>query len=175
MRILLAALPLALVLTATACGGDGPVAENADNAAAINEAVADANEVAEAAHDVGNATAAAELNDAEDSGSENGPPTPAHSISFPMEMRGRWGMVPNDCQPGRADAKGLITIGERSVMFYESVGRLKQPRPSPANSVSGIFAFTGEGQNWEKSMTFTRAGDTLARAEKEGRFTYRRC
>jgi hypothetical protein len=92
-----------------------------------------------------------------------------------MEMRGRWGMVANDCDPNRSDAKGLIQIGERSVSFYESRATFKEPRPSPEGSFSGLFSFVGEGQTWEKVMTFTRNGDTLVRAEEAGRFTYRRC
>ncbi len=52
---------------------------------------------------------------------------------------------------------------------------LKEQRPAIATSFAGLFAFTGEGQNWEKVMTFTRTGDTLKRAEESGTFTYRRC
>ena len=44
-----------------------------------------------------------------------------------------------------------------------------------ATSFAGLFGFTGEGQTWEKVMTFTRTGDTLKRAEEEGSFTYKRC
>ena len=49
MRLLLASLPLALVLAATACGGRDPVADEAENTAGLNEAVAEANAAAEAA------------------------------------------------------------------------------------------------------------------------------
>ena len=52
---------------------------------------------------------------------------------------------------------------------------LKERRPAIATSFSGLFGFTGEGQTWEKVMTFTRSGDTLTRAEDEGSFTYKRC
>ena len=44
-----------------------------------------------------------------------------------------------------------------------------------ATSFSGLFTFTGEGERWEKVMTFTRTGDTLKRADKEGSTIYRRC
>ena len=52
---------------------------------------------------------------------------------------------------------------------------LKERRPAIATSFAGLFAFTGEGQSWQKVMTFTRTGDTLKRAEEEGTFTYKRC
>jgi hypothetical protein len=165
---------LAVLLAASACGGPGPVADEAEDTRILGETGAAANEASAAVTDALD-NGAPVLNEAEDWGSENGPPTPVSSISFPMEMRGRWGMVANDCQPGRSDAKGLITIGEQSVYFYESVAKLTEHRPAIATSFSGVFAFTGEGQKWEKVMTFTQTGDTLVRAEEEGRFTYKRC
>ena len=94
---------------------------------------------------------------------------------IPGQYRGRWGMVAADCEPGRSDAKGLITIGEKTIRFYESTATLKEQRPAIATSFAGLFAFTGEGQSWQKVMTFTRTGDTLKRAEEEGTFTYKRC
>jgi len=94
---------------------------------------------------------------------------------FPAQYRGRWGLVAADCTSTRGDAKGLITIGDTTVKFYESLASLKEQRPAIATSFSGLFAFTGEGQKWEKVMTFTRSGDTLERADEEGSFTYTRC
>lgn len=95
--------------------------------------------------------------------------------TIPAQYRGRWGMVPADCTSTRGDAKGLIRIGERTIRFYEATATLKEQRPAIATSFGGNFAFTGEGQTWEKDMTLTRNGDTLTRAEPEGTFTYRRC
>ena len=43
------------------------------------------------------------------------------------------------------------------------------------NEHRGLFGFTGEGQTWEKVMTFTRTGETLKRAEEDGSYTYKRC
>ena len=101
------------------------------------------------------------------------PPTPGGII--PAQYQGRWGMVPADCTSTRGDAKGLITIGDTSIKFYESTATLTEQRPAIATSFAGLFAFRGEGQSWEKVMTFTRTGDTLKRAEAEGSFTYKRC
>lgn len=94
---------------------------------------------------------------------------------IPAQYRGRWGMAPADCTSKRGDAKGLITVGDKTIRFYESTATLKEQRPAIATSFSGLFGFTGEGQTWEKVMTFTRTGDTLKRAEDEGSFTYKRC
>ena len=103
------------------------------------------------------------------------PPEQAGSATIPAQYHGRWGMVANDCQPGRADAKGLITVSSASIRFYEAVATLKERRPAIPEAFSGLFSFTGEGQNWEKVMTFTRAGDRLRRVEDSGTFNYLRC
>ena len=122
------------------------------------------------------ATNEAALNEADDAGSEQpSPPVTPESMMIPGQYRGRWGMVPADCEQGRSDAKGLLTIGEKTLVFYESTGTLKEQRPAIATSFSGLFDFTGEGQKWSKVITFTRTGDTLKRAEEAGTFTYRRC
>jgi hypothetical protein len=103
------------------------------------------------------------------------PPDQVLGASIPAQYHGRWGMVAGDCTSSRGDSKGLIDIGPTTVKFYEAVAALKEQRPAIATSFSGLFAFTGEGQNWEKVMTFTRTGDLLKRAEEAGSFTYTRC
>ena len=116
------------------------------------------------------------LNEADDAGSElPSPPNTPEASMIPDQYRGRWGMVAADCDRNRSDAKGAITIGEKTIRFYEAVATLKERRPAIATSFSGLFAFSGEGQRWEKVMTFTRTGDTLKRAEDSGTFTYKRC
>lgn len=116
------------------------------------------------------------LNEADDAGSEQpSPPGTPEASMIPSQYRGRWGMVAADCDRSRSDAKGAITVGERTILFYESTATLKERRPAIATSFSGLFDFTGEGQNWQKVMTFTRTGDTLKRAEESGTFTYTRC
>jgi len=102
------------------------------------------------------------------------PPEPV-TAAIPAQYHGRWGMVAADCTSTRGDAKGMIDIGDGTIKFFESVATLKEQRPAIATSFSGLFAFTGEGQKWEKVMTFTRTGDTLKRAEEVGTFTYKRC
>jgi hypothetical protein len=102
-------------------------------------------------------------------------PPEAVSTTIPAQYHGRWGMVPADCTSTRGDNKGLITIGDKTVRFFEAVATLKEQRPAIPESFSGLFAFTGEGQNWQKVMTFSRTGDSLKRAEEEGTFTYKRC
>jgi hypothetical protein len=94
---------------------------------------------------------------------------------IPAQYRGRWGMVPADCTSTRGDAKGLITIDARTIRFYESLATLKAQRPAIATSFAGLYAFSGEGQSWEKVVTLTRTDGHLTRADDEGSFEYRRC
>lgn len=103
------------------------------------------------------------------------PSPPAPTALIPAQYRGRWGMVAADCTSTRGDAKGLMTVADRTIRFYEATATLKEQRPAIATSFSGSFGFTGEGQNWEKVMTFTRTGETLKRAEDSGTYSYRRC
>ena len=102
-------------------------------------------------------------------------PEPGAAVSIPAQYRGRWGMVAADCEPGRSDAKGLMVVEATRLNFYESRAKLVAQRPAIATSFSGLFAFTGEGQSWEKVQTLTRTGDTLKRADDEGSYTYTRC
>lgn len=173
MKRMLAAAMLALALAA--CQQNDP------NNIAIDEGNSLNADIETLPPDEGNEeTAAANggtgLNEADDAGSEQpSPPNTPEASMIPDQYRGRWGMVAADCDRNRDDAKGAITIGERTILFYESRATLKERRPAIATSFAGLFAFTGEGQNWEKVMTFTRTGNTLKRAEETGTFTYTRC
>jgi hypothetical protein len=100
-------------------------------------------------------------------------PSPAPTI--PAQYRGRWGLVPADCTSTRGDAKGLITIGDRTVRFYEATATLREQLPSTAGRFTGAFSHTGEGQSWETLTSFSRQGDTLTRTEGSQGFTYTRC
>lgn len=171
MKIVLAAIPLAFLLTAVACSADEPGDAEAENTANLDAVVAEANAMAEAVHEQTDPTPPAPgTNQSEP---ELVQPIPGGVI--PDQYQGRWGMVPADCTSTRGDAKGLMTIGDTRIRFYESTATLTHRRPAIATSFSGLFAFRGEGQAWEKVMTFTRTGDTLQRAEEGGRFTYTRC
>lgn len=138
---------------AVAAGGDGggrvgdPVKRGAEKATPEtlprNLAVADANQTNEVA-------------------------PPASDLVIPPPFRGRWGLVPADCEQDRSDAKGLLTIGERTLRFYESAGTLRERQAAAAPSFAGVFAFTGEGMNWERTITLTRDGNQLRRVEDGG-------
>jgi hypothetical protein len=172
MRQTATAVLLALALAACQQGSDDNFAIDETNTANAEVETLPPDETVTNDADLGEEA----VNEADDGGSEQAsPPNTPESQMIPAHYRGRWGMVRADCDRNRSDAKGAITIGERTIIFYEATATLKEQRPAIATSFAGLFAFTGEGQNWQKVMTFTRTGDTLKRAEPEGTFTYKRC
>jgi predicted small lipoprotein YifL len=86
---------------------------------------------------------------------------------LPAAMQGRWGLVPADCEPGRADAKGLLVIAPRRLEFYESAATLTDISESTPGRIRASFDFTGEGMSWQRDMTLAVGDDgrTLVRRE----------
>lgn len=89
------------------------------------------------------------------------------SDTLPSAVQGRWGLTAGDCRPGADDAKGLMEVGPSSLKFYESratVIRIVEQGPS---RVVADFAFTGEGQTWERQMILDAqdGGTTLIRRD----------
>lgn len=110
--------------------------------------------------------------------------TPAgfEKMDIPPALQGRWGMVPADCEPGRADAKGLLVIGARRLEFYESVGTLDELDEMEPTRIRGDFDFMGEGMEWDRDVTLELqdSGATLIRREagdgaEPGPFRYSKC
>ena len=102
---------------------------------------------------------------------------------IPAAMRGRWGLVAADCEPGRDDAKGLLTVTADKLEFYESVGTLDSIIESAPTRIRASFDFEGEGQTWERDgmLEIQDGGDTLVRREyggidaAPGPFRYTKC
>jgi len=100
------------------------------------------------------------------------------TLLIPAAFHGRWGMGPADCEPGRSDAKGLITIGDKTIDFYESKGTLTKVTLNAPENFTGTFAFTGEGQSWTNSQNLKLTGSsTLIRSETDvaQSYSYKRC
>ena len=153
-------VPIAM-LTVVACGGRDPVDDKVKNTAglpAINEPAPDATGAPPA-----NAVAAQ--------------PLPAAAAKVPAPLQGRWGLTPGDCTSTRGDAKGLLIIGPADFKFYESRAVPGPDTQTSPDSISGNFAFTGEGQTWTNFEAFERRGHDLVRTESNpmASFTYARC
>ncbi|TMV90475.1 hypothetical protein FGG78_12675 [Thioclava sp. BHET1] len=82
-------------------------------------------------------------------------PDAGAQMQLPQEMRGRWGLTANDCtarHEALGDNKGLITIGPRTITFYESRATLRSISERAADRVDATFDVSGEGMEWTREM-----------------------
>ena len=96
---------------------------------------------------------------------------------IPAQFQGRWGLTPADCISTRGDNKGLLVITGDALKFYESRAVPGISIEKSANSISGEFNFTGEGQSWTKYESFKLQPDGLMRTERSpaASYTYAKC
>ena len=112
-----------------------------------------------------------------------GDPRPRPSASgpavaeLPAAFRGRWGLLPADCEAGRSDNKGLVTVEPKALIFYESRAVPQSIVQTGPNAVSMDVAFSGEGQEWRRTVRLEARDNVLVREEDSPRLslTYRRC
>jgi hypothetical protein len=107
---------------------------------------------------------------------------PAAPQAIPAALRGRWGLVPDDCTSTRGDAKGLLTIGPDTLTFYESRAKLGQIEEIDDSRIRASFDFSGEGMIWTRDavLGLKDGGKTLVRREygedaTPGPLRYTRC
>lgn len=96
------------------------------------------------------------------------PAAPQAVATIPPRFRGRWGLIAADCEAGRPDAKGLMEVTGEVLRFYESKARPAQLAQLDATTLRGRFAFTGEGMEWERTITLDLedGGARLTRSEE---------
>lgn len=167
IRFVFPIIVLTAVMSAGACSGRDPVAD-------------EVNQLAAAPTNVGmlppDESAATPTNE-QDNGIDDPTPPPAEAGKIPASLHGRWGMTPADCTSTRGDAKGLLTVSADSLRFYESVAKPAADVRTSDNSVSGNFAFTGEGMTWTKFEALELQRGKLVRTESDPMtsYTYARC
>lgn len=147
-------LPLLAIALVAGCGQPSPVDPKAKNVAAVPAA-------------------------SENSPSAVGAP-PAQAAdagAIPAPLRGRWGLEPADCTSTKGDAKGLLIVSADDLKFYESRAVPGDDAGTTANSISGQFNFTGEGQSWTRFEALQLQKDGLVRTESNpaASFTYAKC
>jgi len=150
------------MLAVVACGGRDPVANDAGNTAELPTLNEPAPSATGEPH--GDAVRPAGA-------------LPAPAVKIPAAFQGRWGLTPNDCVPGRSDAKGLLEIAGDELHFYDSRAVPAKGVSTDANSISGDFAFVGEGMQWTKFQSLQLRGHELVRTENNpaASFTYAKC
>lgn len=92
---------------------------------------------------------------------------PITAATFPAAMRGKWAMSPADCDPTTGADKGALTIGEKSVKFYESVADLTNAKIATPTEVRAVFDYEGEGMKWQRDASYKLedGGKTLVLTE----------
>jgi hypothetical protein len=103
---------------------------------------------------------------------------PEDAASIPRRFRGRWGLVPADCDPRRDDNKGLMQVTAQKLSFYESRAIPSAVKRAGPDTIAVSLAFSGEGQTWTEAARFTlrQNGRILVRAGGEGGpLRYTRC
>ena len=109
--------------------------------------------------------------------------TPAKlPTQIPDQFHGRWGLTAADCTSTRGDAKGLLTINEARLTFYESRGTLDRVIAATDTSFDANYGFLGEGQSWEREERLKMVDGQLQRRtdaapgqEPPVNLTYTRC
>jgi len=102
---------------------------------------------------------------------------PAAAAAIPATLHGRWGLSPADCMSGRSDAKGLLVVTTGEMRFYESRAVPSADVQTDSGSMSGHFAFTGEGQSWSRYEALKLDKQMLVRTEANptASFSYAKC
>jgi hypothetical protein len=101
----------------------------------------------------------------------------APTTAIPAALHGRWGLTPADCTSTKGDTKGLLVISSDRLTFYESRALPARNIRTTSDSFSADFAFTGEGQKWNRFETLRITKGKLVRTESSpmASFTYVRC
>ena len=156
------ALTIVAAATLAACGRPEAVADEAKNGSALPDT---------------NKTSPSPSGGAPSAGAEAGNAVTAPVSKIPGPLQGRWGLSPADCTSTIGDAKGLLVVGDDELRFYESVAVPAGDVQTSANSISGDFAYTGEGQNWTRHQTLEIRDGQLIRTERDpvATFRYVRC
>ena len=166
-------VPIAIlggVTTLVACSGRDPVADNAANGTAAPA------EVDVLPPDESVATPTNDLDNADDE-DVNVSQASDTATAIPAAFQGRWGLTPADCVASRSDTKGLLVVDADGMRFYEAQAKPAGELRLTPKSVSGSFAFTGEGQSWKKHQVLELQDHKLVRTESDpmASYTYARC
>ncbi|MEG3155442.1 hypothetical protein [Sphingomonas sp. RB1R13] len=101
---------------------------------------------------------------------------------IPDHFQGRWGLNKADCTSTRSDAKGLLTISDVRLTFYEARGTLEKVIGATDTSFAARYSFSGEGQSWMRTERFAlvkaelhRTTDAEPGQEPPVNLTYTRC
>ena len=104
-------------------------------------------------------------------------PLPTAAMAIPSSLQGRWGLTPAACTGSRVGAKALLVVTPGGLQFQDSRAVPAEDVASDAGSISGKFAFAGEGRSWMKYEALKMQNHNLVRTEMNptASFTYAKC
>lgn len=104
-------------------------------------------------------------------------PLPAPAAKIPAALQGRWGLSPADCTAKDGSGKGLLVVSADDIRFYESTAVPTGDVEADPVSISGNFAFRGEGQSWARYEALKLDKTVLTRTEIKpaASFSYAKC
>lgn len=151
----------AIVLAVAACGSRDPVDDHANNAVGLPDVQRPGSSASGEPH----------------ANTQPARPLPAPTVPIPAALHGRWGLTPADCTTSLGDAKGLLVINGNQLRFYESRAVPADGAHTDTDSISGDFAFTGEGQSWARYEALKVDKQRLTRTETNpsASFNYAKC
>ena len=154
--ILIAAAALA------ACGGPDPVNDSANNTSQLPDI---------------NRSSPSPIGGAPAEGTPSGNSVAVAAGRIPAGLWGSWGLTPGDCTSTNGDTKGLLIIDADQLRFYESRAEPSANVQTSSDSISGDFAFAGEGQRWSRHVSLELRDGELVRTERDpiASFRYVRC
>lgn len=115
-------------------------------------------------------------------GESHGPTFPAKAdpppeAQIPQALRGRWALAPRDCTASAQRAKSLLVVTAGDLDFSQSHAVPSAQIETDSSSISGTFAFSGNGRSWNKYEALTVDQQRLTRTETNpsASFSYAKC
>lgn len=116
------------------------------------------------------------------SGEPRGPTDPGRAdppaaAAIPAALQGRWGLAPRDCTSSVGAAEGLLVITAGQLGFHDSHAVPASDVQTDTDSISGQFAFNGQGRSWTKYEGLRVDNRRLTRTETNptASFSYAKC
>ena len=160
------ALLIPMLLPLAACGGAGPVSENANNTQGLPDVETDPPDEMSGAGDAEPGTSATPA-----------APVGKSAVQIPEVFRGTWGSNPIDCDPTSPNSDAILHVYANGLRFAGSTARPIANVDATPDFISGDFEFTGGGRTYRRFQSLQLRDKQLVRTESgpNASYTYIRC
>jgi hypothetical protein len=166
MKLSILPFAIALLLPLAACGGGGPVSEQANNVGGLPDVETNPPDEMTGAGDAEPGTSATPA-----------APVGKSAVQIPAVFHGTWGSNPIDCDPTSPNSDAILHIDANGLRFAGSTARPIANVDATPNFVSGDFEFTGGGNTYRRFQSLQLRDKQLVRTESgpNASYTYIRC